>query len=76
VQNGESIHCDSHMEPTEENAFDGDLLVSQRNQRQESVLKEPLVMDYTFLWTPSILDMLFFCQNQKKKFPEVYAIGI
>jgi hypothetical protein len=33
------------MELTEENTFDGDLLVSQRNQQQESVSKEPLVMD-------------------------------
>jgi len=45
VQNGESIHCDSHMEPTEEKTFDGDLLVSQGNQWQEYVSKEPLVMD-------------------------------
>jgi hypothetical protein len=29
----------------EEKASDGDLLVSQRNQRQESVSKEPLVVD-------------------------------
>jgi len=33
------------MELTEEKTFDGDLLVSQGNQWQEYVSKEPLVMD-------------------------------